>query len=128
MTKVDARALDRSSTAASNSTDQAAMIWLTGGTFQLEYDKRYTEEALVHRVTVDGFWTYRTPVANRQFREFVWATCQVTFAEIPPDPKDYAGALPNMLRAGSLVFNPPKGQVDLIDWSQWWTFKFGADW
>jgi formylglycine-generating enzyme len=34
-----------------------------------------------------------------------------------------------MLRAGSLVFNPPKRPVDDIgDWSQWWTFKFGADW
>jgi formylglycine-generating enzyme len=33
-----------------------------------------------------------------------------------------------MLRAGSLVFNPSKHPVDLTDWSQWWTFKFGADW
>ena len=33
-----------------------------------------------------------------------------------------------MLRAGSLVFTPPKHAVDLADWSQWWAFKFGADW
>ena len=33
-----------------------------------------------------------------------------------------------MLKAGSLVFSPPKGPVDLNDWSQWWRFKFGADW
>ena len=34
-----------------------------------------------------------------------------------------------MLKPGSLVFNPPKHPVDdLRDWSQWWTFKFGADW
>jgi formylglycine-generating enzyme required for sulfatase activity len=33
-----------------------------------------------------------------------------------------------MLKAGSLVFAPPKKPVDLSDWSQWWTFKFGADW
>jgi formylglycine-generating enzyme len=33
-----------------------------------------------------------------------------------------------MLRAGSLVFTPPKQPVDTRDWSQWWTFKFGADW
>jgi formylglycine-generating enzyme len=128
MTKVDARALDRSSTAASHGTDPADMIWLSGGTFHMGSDKHYTEEAPVHRVTVDGFWIDRTPVTNRQFREFVRATGHVTFAEIPPDPEDYPGALPNMLRAGSLVFNPPKGPVDLIDWSQWWTFKFGADW
>ena len=33
-----------------------------------------------------------------------------------------------MLKAGSLVFTPPHGPVDLGDWSQWWRFKFGADW
>jgi len=27
----------------------------------------YTEEAPVHRVTVDGFWIDRTPVTNREF-------------------------------------------------------------
>jgi formylglycine-generating enzyme required for sulfatase activity len=46
-------------------------------------------------VTVDAFWIDRTPVTNRQFREFVKATGHVTFAEIAPDPKDYPGALPN---------------------------------
>jgi hypothetical protein len=33
-----------------------------------------------------------------------------------------------MLKAGSLVFTPPKHAVDLRDWRQWWRFKFGADW
>ena len=70
-------------------------------------DQHYPEEAPVHRVTVDGFWIDRTPVTNRQFKEFVQATGHVTFAEIPPDPKDYPGALPHMLYAGSLVFTPP---------------------
>ena len=36
--------------------------------------------------------------------------------------------LPHMLRAGSLMFNPPSHPVDLRDWGQWWTFKFGATW
>jgi hypothetical protein len=44
-----------------------------------------------------------------------------------PDAKDYPGVLPHMLKAGSLVFTPPKHPVDLTDWSQWWKFKFGAD-
>jgi len=48
-----------------------------------------------------------TPVTNRQFCAFVEATGHVTFAEIPPDPEEYPGALPHMLRAGSLMFNPP---------------------
>jgi sulfatase modifying factor 1 len=33
-----------------------------------------------------------------------------------------------MLKAGSLVFTPPKHEVDLHNWSSWWTFKFGANW
>jgi formylglycine-generating enzyme required for sulfatase activity len=106
----------------------ADMIFVPGGTFRMGSDRHYAEEAPVHRVTVDAFWIDRTPVTNRQFRKFVNATNHVTFAEIAPDPKDYPGALPKMLKAGSLVFSPPKGPVDLRDWSQWWQFKFGADW
>ena len=104
------------------------MVWIEGGTFRMGSDRHYPEEAPAHGVRVAGFWIDRTPVTNRQFREFVKATGYVTFAEIAPDPKDYPGALPHMLRAGSLVFSPPKGSVDLSDWSQWWQFKFGADW
>jgi sulfatase modifying factor 1 len=94
----------------------------------MAHDRHYPEEAPAHPVRVDGFWIDRTLVTNRQFREFVKATGHVTLAEIPPDPKDYPGALPRMLKAGSLVFSPPKHAVDLRDWSQWWQFKFGADW
>ena len=104
------------------------MIHILGGTFRMGSDKHYPEEAPVHRVTVDAFWIDRTPVTNRDFRKFVDATGYVTFAEIPPDPKDYPGALPHMLKAGSLVFSPPNHRVDTRDWSQWWTFKFGANW
>jgi len=50
---------------------------------------------------------------NRQFRKFVNATGYVHFREITPDAKDYPGALPHMLKAGSLVFTPPKRAVDL---------------
>jgi len=104
------------------------MVWIEGGTFRMGSDRHYPEEAPAHNVRVDGFWIDRTPVTNRQFRAFVKATGHVTGAEIPPDPKDYPGALPHMLRAGSLVFTPPKHPVDLSDWSQWWRLKFGADW
>lgn len=104
------------------------MVWVPGGTFHMGSDRHYPEEAPVHRVTVDGFWIDRTPVTNRQFRQFVNATGYVTFAERRPDAKDYPGALPHMLKAGSLVFTPPRAPVGLRDWSQWWTFKFGANW
>ncbi len=67
-------------------------------------------------------------MTNREFRRFVNATSYVTFAEIAPDPGDYPGALPHMLRAASLVFTPPKTPVDLRDWSRWWMLKPGADW
>ena len=104
------------------------MVWIPGGTFRMGSDHHYPEEAPSHRVTVDGFWIDRTPVTNRQFKAFVKATGHKTFAEIAPDPKDYPGALPHMLYAGSLVFVPPRSAVDLRDWSQWWTFLKGADW
>jgi formylglycine-generating enzyme required for sulfatase activity len=105
-----------------------AMVVIPGGTFRMGSDRHYPEEAPVHRVAVDGFRIDRTPVTNRQFRAFVEATGYVTFAEIPPDPKDYPGALPQMLKAASLVFEPPDHPVDLRNWGEWWTFKFGADW
>ena len=104
------------------------MIFISGGTFRMGSDRHYPEEAPVHRVTVSDFWIDLTPVTNREFRKFVDATGYVTFAEVAPDPKNYPGALPQMLKAGSLVFAPPNHPVDLRDWSQWWTFKFGANW
>jgi formylglycine-generating enzyme required for sulfatase activity len=104
------------------------MVWIPGGVFRMGSDHHYPEEQPAHRVRVDGFWMDRAPVTNRDFRRFIDATGYVTFAEIPPDPKDYPGALPQMLKAGSLVFAPPEGPVDLRDWRQWWQFRFGAFW
>jgi sulfatase modifying factor 1 len=104
------------------------MIRIPGGMFRMGSEKHYAEEAPSHRVKVDGFWMDATPVTNRQFRAFMEATGHVTTAETTPDPNDYPGALPHMLRAGSLVFTPPGHPVNLRDWSQWWTFKFGANW
>lgn len=116
-------------------TDQArevpsrdGMILIEGGTFLMGSDQHYPEEAPVRRVAVSSFFIDPTPVTNKQFREFVKATNYVTFAEIAPDPEDYPNALPHMLKAGSLVFTPPSHKVDLRDWSQWWRFKFGANW
>jgi len=104
------------------------MVLIPGGTFAMGSDTHYPEEAPVHRVTVDGFWIDETPVTNTQFRAFVDATGYVTFAEVAPLAEDYPGALPHMLKAGSLVFNPPPGQVDLRNWSQWWEFRHDANW
>jgi formylglycine-generating enzyme len=114
--------------ALSTADAHAGMVFVPGGTFRMGSDRHYPEEAPVHRVTVDGFWIDRTPVTNRAFRKFVEATGYVTFAEIKPDPKDYPGALPHMLKAGSLVFTPPNHPVDLRNIANWWTFMFGANW
>jgi formylglycine-generating enzyme len=104
------------------------MVQIPGGSFLMGSDKHYLEEAPAHRVAVDGFWIDRTPVTNRQFKRFIQETRRKTVAEIPPDCKDYPGALPHMLYAGSLVFTPPHRPVDLSDWSQWWRFVRAADW
>src|SRR5688500_1953654 len=76
------------------------MVWIPGGTFRMGSDKHYPEERPTHRVSVDGFWIDRYPVTNARFERFIAATSHVTFAEIPPDPRDYPGALPHMLYAG----------------------------
>jgi formylglycine-generating enzyme len=107
---------------------RSGMVRVPGGTFRMGSDGHYPEEAPAHRASVDGFWMDATAVTNRQFRAFVEATGHVTFAEIAPRAEDYPGALPHMLKAGSLMFSPPDHAVDLRDWSHWWTFKFGANW
>jgi formylglycine-generating enzyme len=104
------------------------VVFIHGGSFRMGSDAHYPEEAPAHLVTVGDFWIDRTPVTNRQFRKFVNETGYVTVAEITPNADDYPGALPHMLKAGSLVFTPPQASVDLRDWSQWWNFKFGANW
>ena len=104
------------------------MVWIPGGTFQMGSERHYPEEAPVHRVTVDGFWMDACPITNASFREFVEVTGHTTFAEIPPNPDDYPGAIPEMMYAGSLVFEKPPVRVDLRDSRQWWSFVRGADW
>jgi formylglycine-generating enzyme required for sulfatase activity len=99
------------------------MVFISGGAYRMGSDRHYPEETPIHRVSIDGFWIDCTPVTNGQFRKFVNDTGYVTFAERKPEANDYPGALPHMLKAGSLVFTPPKR-----DWSQWWKFKFGANW
>ncbi|MET3649224.1 formylglycine-generating enzyme required for sulfatase activity [Phyllobacterium ifriqiyense] len=107
---------------------QDGMIFVGAGTFWMGSDHHYPEERPAHRVSVDGFFIDQTPVTNTQFAEFVTATGYHTFAESAPDPRDYPGILPEMLYAGSLVFREPMGRVDPHDWSQWWTFREGANW
>ena len=86
------------------------------------------EEAPAHRVRIGPFGIDRHPVTNRRYDEFVTATGYVTVAERPLDPAAYPGAPPENLVAGSLVFTPTPGPVDLRHISQWWTWTPGASW
>ena len=106
----------------------AGMLFVPGGMFRMGSDRHYPEESAGPsrhgRRLLDGSNAGHQPPVS----QFVNATGYVTFAEIAPDPKDYPGALPHMLKAGSLVFTPPKHPVDLRTVANWWSFKFGANW
>ncbi|WOK38326.1 formylglycine-generating enzyme family protein [Sphingomonas sp. C3-2] len=104
------------------------MIHLTGGIFWMGSNDHYPEEAPCHPVAVDPFWIDEAPVTNRQFKAFIAATGHVTSAETPPNPDDYPGAHPDMLRPASLVFTPPEPDVVIREFSQWWDYRIGADW
>jgi len=105
-----------------------ARVELPAGLFMMGSDDHYAEEAPVHAVMVDSFAIDLHPVTNRDFAEFVEDTGWTTFAEIPPDPKDYPGAPPEMLQPASLVFTPPPGPVPLHDIRAWWHYLNGANW
>jgi len=104
------------------------MVWIAEGDFLMGSDRHYPEEAPAHRVSVDGFWIDRYPVTNLQFERFVRATGHVTQAEKAPRAEDYPGAIPGMLKAGSIVFKKPAGHVNLSNHLNWWDYVLGADW
>ena len=104
------------------------MRLIEGGDFLMGCDDFYPEEQPVRRACAGKFWIDEHPVTNRQFARFVEATGYKTFAEIPPDPRDYPEMPASMARAGSAVFTPPDGPVALNRPGLWWSFVFGADW
>jgi len=104
------------------------MVWVPPGKSVIGSDAHYVEERPAHLASIDGFWIDRYPVTNDRFAEFVDATGYITFAELPPNPADYPGAIEELLRPGSLVFTKPHHPVDLRQLSNWWSFILGADW
>lgn len=114
------------------------MVWIKSGSFMMGADNKQasSDEYPKHKVTVNGFWMDVTEVTNAGFARFVIATHYVTTAERKPDwnelKKQVASGTPkpddSLLVAASLVFDPPKTAVDLNDYTQWWTWKKGADW
>ena len=104
------------------------MVWIEGGSFAMGDDDERPEERAAHEVTVRGFWIDRHEVTNAQFARFVEATGHVTLAERGLDPKDFPGMPPELLAPGAVVFTPPDGLLNLVDFSQWWRYVPGADW
>src|SRR5262249_21197494 len=105
------------------------MVWIPGGEFTRGSDNPKMRDAKpLHRVAVDDFWMDRTTVTNEQFAQFVEATGYVTVAERTPEAKDFPGAPPENLVAGSVVFTPPDGPVPLDNHFRWWSYVKGANW
>src|SRR4051794_32464037 len=106
----------------------AGMAWIPGGSLLMGSDEFYPEERPVRRVEVDGFWIASHPVTVAEFRRFVKETGYVTVAERAPAAVDYPNADPALLVPGSLVFQRPRGPVDLDDYRAWWAYVPGANW
>ena len=115
--------------AANKANAPPTMVWIPGGVFLRGSDNLQMPDARPrHRVLVDGFYMDQTAVTNKEFKQFIDATSYVTVAERTPEAKDFPGAPPEKLVAGSVVFNPPSGPVPLDNHFQWWTYVKGASW
>ena len=77
-------------------------VLIPAGLYRLGSDRHYPEERPAREVPVAAFRIDRFPVTNARFAAFVAATGHVTVAE-RADP------------AGSAVFTPTAGPVDLSD-------------
>lgn len=124
-----------------NSTESNApegMVLIPEGVFEMGGNsaQAYKDEYPVHNVAISAFYLDKTEVTNRQFAAFAEATGYVTVAERNIDWEELKQQVPEgtpkpddaMLKAGSLVFKPTDGPVDLANYSQWWEWTTGADW
>ena len=105
----------------------ADMARLEGGQFMMGSVDFYPEEAPRCQVEVKPFLLDFAPVTNAQYAAFVEETDYVTLAETVPNPADYPGILPDMIKAGSIVFeSPPQGPP--VGPESWWAYRAGACW
>lgn len=104
------------------------MVEIHGGAFQMGTDDFYPDERPAHQRQVQDFWIDQHPVTNAEFARFVAETGYVTTAERDLDAAEYPHLEPGDLSAGSLVFTPTTGPVDLRDWRRWWRWVSGAHW
>jgi len=104
------------------------MVEVPAGTFLMGSEDFYPEERPVREVSVGRFFIDRHPVTVAEFRRFVKATGYETWAERAPRAEFYPDADPDLLVAGSLVFEKTDGPVNLGDYHAWWHWTPGADW
>ncbi|MSU42340.1 MAG: formylglycine-generating enzyme family protein [Pedosphaera sp.] len=110
------------------------MVWIPAGTFKMGAEEGETDERPVHAITLDGFWMDKHEVTNEQFAKFVEKAGYLTVAEKMPDPKLFPGVPLENLKAGSVVFTPPKEAIPLAElrghnaFLQWWKYVPGASW
>jgi formylglycine-generating enzyme required for sulfatase activity len=121
-----------------NVKNSEGMVWIPGGTFSMGGDNNQArqDEFPKHDVKLKGFFMDATEVTNAQFAKFVTATGYITTAEKDINWEDLKKQLPSdtpkpeseTLKAASLVFVPTQGEVNLQDYSQWWSWSHGANW
>ena len=114
------------------------MVWVPGGQFRMgNVSSNTSQRDVVHDVYVDGFYMDVHEVTNGQFKSFTDATGYVTTAEKDIDWEELKDQLPtgsekphdSLLRAGSIVFTKPIGEIsNLKDYHQWWSWVVGANW
>lgn len=104
------------------------VVDVAGGAFLMGSDRFYPDEGPVHERTVPDFRLGSHPVTNAEFAAFVDATGWVTGAERDLGAAEFPDLSADERRAGSLVFTPTLGPVDLGDWRAWWSWRAGADW
>ena len=114
------------------------MVLIPGGAFMMggKSPQADPDELPRRQVRVTAFLMDKTEVTNAQFLKFTTATGYKTVAERDVDWNELRRQVPpgtpkppdSVLRAGSLVFVPTTGPVDLRDYSQWWAWTIGANW
>ncbi len=119
-------------------TAPKGMVYIPSGTFAMGGKTKQADpdELPRRQIEVNAFFMDEHEVTNEQFAAFVESTQYVTVAERDILWEEIKEQLPpgtpklddELLKAGSLVFQPTQGEVNLYDYSQWWSWTIGAYW
>lgn len=114
------------------------MVFVPGGLLNMGGDNEQADqdEFPKHKVQIAPFFMDEHEVTNAQFAVFVEETGYVTIAEKDIDWEEMKKQLPpdvikppeEMLKAGSLVFQPTNQPVPLNNPGVWWKWTIGANW